>query len=95
MSETEVFRLTKFDKNKCYECALSTKREGTYPNDKYYTKNALKYLGNYTHSESWGYGDGGGGAENFDDNGKKTRIVYDYDGKTCFREVPCKITDDK
>ena len=75
MSETEVFRLTKFDKNKCYECALSTKREGTYPNDKYYTKNALKYLGNYTHSESWGYGDGGGGAENFDDNGKKTRIV--------------------
>ena len=57
MTEVEVFRLTKFDKNKCYEYALKTRSEGTYPNNKYYTTNSLQYLGKYTHSESWGFGD--------------------------------------
>ena len=86
--EVEVFRLIKFDTSKCYEFALKTKTVGRYPNEKYYTTNPLKYLGKYTHSEDWGYGDGHGGAENFNDNGVKHRIVYDYEGKTCFREVP-------
>jgi hypothetical protein len=85
MSTVEVFRLTKFDKDKCYEFALRTKTEGKWPNQIYYTENPLQYLGKYTHSESWGYGDGSGGAENFDDNGRKNRIVYDYEGNTCFR----------
>ena len=35
----------------------------------------------------WGYGDNHGGAENFDNNGEKTRIVYDYEAKTCFKEA--------
>ena len=86
--DVEVFRLIKFDTSKCYEFALKTKTVGRYPNEKYYTTNPLKYLGKYTHSEEWGYGDGHGGAENFNDNGVKHRIVYDYEGKTCFREVP-------
>lgn len=86
--EVEVFRLIKFDTSKCYEFALKTKTVGRYPNEKYYTTNPLKYLGTYTHSEDWGCGDGHGGAENFNDNGVKHRIVYDYEGKTCFREVP-------
>ena len=85
--ETEVFRLTEFDKNKCYAFALKTRTVGFYPNDKHYTKNKLQYLGKHTHSESWGYGDNHGGAENFDNNGTKTRIVYDYGGQTCFKEV--------
>ena len=85
--ETEVYRMSKFDKNKCYEFALKTRTVGTWPNEKHYTTNKLQYLGNYTHSERWGYGDGGGGAENFDNEGVKTRIVYEYEGTTCFREV--------
>ena len=87
MEEVEVFRLIKFDKDKSYEFALETRSEGVWPNDKHYTTNKLVYLGRYTHSEDWGYGDNHGGAENFDDNGKKNRIVYDYEGKTCFREI--------
>ena len=83
-----VYRLAKFDTNKCYEFALKTSTVGIYPNQTYYTTNALQYLGKYTHSERWGFGEGGGGAENFDNNGIITRIVYDYDCKTCFREVP-------
>jgi hypothetical protein len=84
--ETEVFRMSKFDTNKCYEFALKTWTVGTWPNEKHYTTNKLQYLGRHTHSERWGYGDGGGGAENFDDAGSITRIVYDYEGRTCFRE---------
>jgi len=87
--EVEVFRSIKFDNNKCYEFALETRTEGNWSNKRYYTTNSLQYLGKYIESERWGYGDGSGGAENFNDNGKKTRIVYDYDGKTCFREIEC------
>ena len=87
-SIVEVFRIIKFDKDKCYEVALKTKTEGKWPNQRYYTKNPLKYVGKYTHSERWGgFGDGSSGAENFDDNGTKNRIVYDYEGNICFREV--------
>lgn len=89
MAEVEVFRLTKFDKNKCYEFALKTRSEGRWPNEKHYTTNPLQYLGMYTRSEEWGYNDNHGGAEYFDDNGEVNRIEYDYEGKTCFREVPC------
>jgi hypothetical protein len=89
MEEVEVFRLTKFDENKCYEFALKTRSQGRWPNEKHYTTNPLQYLGRYTHSEEWGYHDNHGGAEYFDDNGKVNRIEYDYEGKTCFREVPC------
>jgi hypothetical protein len=86
--EEEVFRLTSFDKDKRYEFALKTRTIGTWPNEKHYTTNPWQYLGKHVSSESWGYGDGGGGAENFEDaDGKKTRIVYDYEGRTCFREV--------
>ena len=88
-NEVEVFRLTTFDKEKCYEFALSTRND--WRNNKYYTTNPLQYIGKYVSSERWGSGDGSGGAENFiDDNGNNHRIEYDYDGKTCFREVDCK-----
>jgi hypothetical protein len=87
--EVEVFRFCSkdFDKDKTYEYALSTRTEGTYPNTKYYTTNTLLYLGRHVSSEDWGYGDNHGGAENFDNNGEKTRIVYDYEAKTCFKEA--------
>jgi hypothetical protein len=86
--EEEVFRLITFDKDKRYEFALKTRTSGTWPDEKHYTTEPLQYLGRYVSSESWGYGDNHSGAENFEDaDGTKTRIVYDYEGRTCFREV--------
>ena len=84
---TEVFRLTEFDKHTCYEFALKTKTVGIYPSEKHYTTNKLQDLGRHIHSERWGYHDNRGGAESFDNEGVITRIVYDYEGHTCFRPV--------
>jgi len=36
-------------------------------------------------SARWGYGDQSGGSETFEHDGKKTEIVYDYAGNTCFK----------
>lgn len=84
--EEEVFRLTKFSTDVDYEFAMKTRTFGKWPNEKYYTTNKLQYLGKYVNSESWGFGDSRGGAENFiDETGKKSKIIYDYDGLTCFR----------
>ncbi len=85
--ETEVFRSITFSKDTPYEFALYTRKKGWFPNVKYYANtDSLKYVGYWVSSERWGFGDGSGGAENFIDNGKKNRIVYDYEGKTCFVE---------
>lgn len=90
--EVEVFRLTRFDTSKCYEYATETKVEGIWPNQKYYALTPLQYLGTYMYSERWGTtGDSRGGAENFKDlEGNIRRIVYDYDGMICFREVQAR-----
>ena len=89
--EVEVFRLIKFDTSKCYEYATETKAEGNWPNQKYYALTPLQYLGTYLYSERWGTGDSRGGAENFKDlEGNIKRIVYDYEGMTCFREVQAR-----
>jgi hypothetical protein len=87
--ETEVFRLTRFSKDKSYKFALYNKKKGKWPDEKYYTDtDSLKYLGYWVSSERWNsFGDGSGGAENFNDNGKINRIEYDYDGMTCFVEA--------
>jgi hypothetical protein len=82
--EVEVFRLTTFNKEKTYLFALKTRSEGSYPNQKYYTTNPLQLVGKYISSARWGYGDNGGGSEKFDNNGKITEIIYDYEGNTCF-----------
>jgi hypothetical protein len=82
--EVEVFRLTSFDKNVNYLFALKTRTKGSYPNERYYTTNKLQFVGKHVSSARWGYGDNGGGAEIFDDNGKRTEIVCDHEGHTCF-----------
>jgi len=87
MSETEVFRLTKFETGTSYFFAIYTRREGKHPNEKYFTSNELEYVGEYIRSERWGYGDGGGGAEIFVKSGIEVRIVYTYEGTTCFKEA--------
>lgn len=87
----EVFRILDFDPNKNYEFAFYTNMEGLWPNERYFTTEPLKFLGTYCHSERWGFGDGSGGAEVFNDNGVINRVEYDYDGRTCFREVDHKF----
>ncbi len=82
--EVEVFRLCSFDKEVNYSFALKTRTIGKYPNERYYTTNNLKFVGKHVSSARWGYGDNGGGAETFNDNGRITEIVYDYEGNTCF-----------
>lgn len=84
MRETEVYRLCSFEKNIVYYFALYTRSEGRYPNQRYFTTNSLQCVGKHIRSESWGMGDGGGGAEYFDNNGIIERIEYDYEGTTCF-----------
>jgi hypothetical protein len=85
--EKEVFRLTGFDKSKVYETALYTRREGTWPNERYYTSGSLRYLGLHIRSERWGYGDNSGGREVF----TQGSVTYDYEGTTCFRECRSRM----
>jgi hypothetical protein len=87
MIETEVYRLTSFEVGTSYLFALYTRIEGRYPNQRYFTTNELQSVGKYIRSERWGHGDGGGGAEIFDDNGNEVRIVYTYEGTTCFKKI--------
>mgnify|MGYP006267061081 CR=1 FL=1 len=87
--ETEVYRLCKFHPDKFYSFAFYTRREGRWPNERHYTTHKLLYLGKHVGSESWGCGDGSGGAEEFDNKGKLERIEYDYEGTTCFVEHDC------
>ena len=82
--EIEVFRISEFSKELNYAFALKTRTQGKYPNAKYYTTNQLQFLGKHVSSARWGYYDNAGGSETFDHNGKKTEIVYDYNGNTCF-----------
>lgn len=92
---TEVFRILDFNTNKQYEFAFYTQRTGKWPDERYFTTNPLKFLGNYVRSERWGgWGDGSSGAEVFNNDGVITRIEYDYEGMTCFREVAPASCDD-
>jgi hypothetical protein len=83
--ETEVFRLSTFEKNVDYSFAMKTRTEGRWPNEKYYTTNKLQFLGKHVNSARWGYGDQSGGSETFEHNGVQTIIAYDYEGRTCFK----------
>ena len=87
MNETQVYRLTKLEVGISYLFALRTRKEGIHPNETYFTTNELEFVGKYVRSERWGYGDGGGGAEIFDNDGIEVRIVYTYEGTTCFKEI--------
>ena len=83
--ETEVFRISIFEKNVNYSFAMRTRTEGNWPNQKHYTTNPLKLVGKHMNSARFGYGDQSGGSETFEYNGIKTEIVYDYEGNTCFK----------
>ena len=87
---TEVFRLSPSDlkTDKYYLFATYTRKEGKWPNVKYFTSNELRYVGKFVRCETWGYGDGSGAAAYFDKgDGVIERIEYDYEGTTCFLET--------
>ena len=87
-NKVEVFRTLEFVPGKEYEYAFYTTREGHWPNERYFTTNPLKYLGKYAYSKRFGgFGDGSRGSEHFINDGIKVEVEYDYEGKTCFREV--------
>jgi hypothetical protein len=83
--ETEVFRLSTFEKNVNYSFAMRTRTEGGWPNQKHFTTNQLQLVGKHVNSSRWGYGDQSGGSELFEYNGIQTNIIYDYEGNTCFK----------
>lgn len=91
MAETEVFRIQPVVK-KCYEHAEFTRQQGQYPNpERYFTNIPPKYVGEYIRSERGGFGDGGWQRDFFRDlDGNMTGIYYSYEGRTSFREVPCR-----
>ena len=85
---TEVFRIIKFDPNKCYNTALETIKQ----DKKYYAETKdLEYLGWWDKTERFGMGEGGTQIHHFiDADNNKRQIELDYDGNTCFIEVECR-----
>uniref|UniRef100_A0A6C0K1D0 Uncharacterized protein n=1 Tax=viral metagenome TaxID=1070528 RepID=A0A6C0K1D0_9ZZZZ len=89
MAETEVFRLTP-GLNKCYEHAEYSRGQGNYPNERYFVNVPPRYVGEFIRFEQGGWGDGGWRRDYFRDlNGNEIAVNYSYEGRTCFREVPC------
>jgi hypothetical protein len=89
---SEVFRLylSQFDTSKYYEHYLKTRSDMTSSNKKYYSTNPLQYLGKFVDYQEYGHGDNHTAFLTFNDNGKINTIFLDYEGNSCFREVPCK-----
>ena len=87
----EVFRITpKVDDGNCYEYAEYTSKEGRWPNERYYTNVKPQYVGKLVEKREGGHGDGHWRTDIFDDYGRETIVHYSYEGKTCFRVVPCR-----
>jgi hypothetical protein len=90
MAETEVFRLTPV-LNRCYEHAEYTRKQGNYPNERYFVNIPPRYVGELIRREEGPGGDGGGWRRDYfrDLTGNEVAVNYSYEGRTCFREVPC------
>jgi hypothetical protein len=90
--ETEVFRIVPvIDPNKFYEHAECSRRAGKWPNQRYYTKVAPRYVGNKTRFIQGGYGDNSWQTDYFvNEYGDEISVDYTYEGNTCFREVPAR-----
>ena len=90
MTKIEVFRIEPEVGEKCYEYAESTTTEGKWPDEKHFTNIEPLYVGRFIKSENGGRGDGGWRRDYFQDNKGTEHVVnYSYEGKTCFRVVPC------
>ena len=81
----EVFRLTPI-LGKCYSTAEYTIKVGSYPNERYFTTDKLRYVGKFLRTERYGSGDGMTATSFFDDNGIINLVEYTYKGTTSFLE---------
>jgi hypothetical protein len=87
MGEIEVYRLSPVV-GKAYKTAEWTRKEGGWPNERYYTTNIPRYVGTFIKTvREGGWGDGARIWSLFDDNGKEVRVDYTYEGTTCFIEL--------
>lgn len=87
IKEIEVFRLTP-ELGKYYETALLTRREGRFPDEKYYTIHTPQYVGKFMIQMRSGYGDGVQVVDIFEnEKGEKVNVNYTYEGTTAYREV--------
>jgi hypothetical protein len=76
--------------NRCYEHAEYTRSQGNYPNQRYFVNVPPRYVGEFIRFEQGGWGDAGWRRDYFRDlNGNEVAVNYSYEGRTCFREVPC------
>jgi hypothetical protein len=78
---------------KYYEATFWYRKEGYWPTEKHYSKEATQreYVGQYLRhrSEGWG-GDGADHWAIFLRDGEEIEIEYDYDGKRAFYEVEAR-----
>jgi hypothetical protein len=51
-------------------------------NERYFTTNVPRYVGQFIRIERYGYGDSGLVFGIFDDNGKQVKVEYTYEGTT-------------
>jgi len=89
--EEEVFRDVDPIVGRCYDHVEATRREGIYPNIRYFapTLNRVN-VGRFIREERRGFGDSQQIYAIFaDNNGQERRVQYSYEGNTCFIEVPC------
>ena len=86
LEEIEVYRLTP-ENGKYYETTTYTRKVGRWPNEKYYTTNPLRYVGEFIKHYQRGYGDGAQHWDMYMNNNEEERVDYEYEGTTCFREV--------
>lgn len=88
--EEEVFRIEPVV-GRCYDHVEATRREGRYPNTRYFapTLNRVN-VGRFVREERRGFGDGQQIYAIFvDNNGQERRVQYSNGGNTCFIEISC------
>jgi hypothetical protein len=93
--EVEVFR-EDLEPGKCYEHAEFTRKTGYSLRDqdvRYYFRGQPRYVGKHVSHHTVGDRNDRHSWDIFDDNGRVNRVDYSYEGRTSFREVPCR--DDK
>jgi len=93
--EKEVFIITPVT-GKCYEWGESTRSLCKHPSERRFApEQNVIYVGELINIEKGGFGDGVWRTDTFinRETGKQRSVLYNYEGTTCFIEVPCKNLD--
>jgi hypothetical protein len=92
----EVYR-TKPKPGKYYETVEYTRKEGKWPDEKYYTIIKPLYVGKFLNETISGYSDNKIVCYHFENDIKKCRsdVYLNYEGTTSFLEVNCRSLETK